>query len=171
MRVKGKVAPVIEKAAPDTVAELTVTGAVPEAVSVSGWVEVVFKATLPKPRRELTLTLSADAVPDPVRFTVVGLPVDELLQMVMAPLAAPAAVGVKTTWRNVIDLPGDKVTGKDGELMENSAPLRETELIVSGSVPVDVTISGNLPYFPSTIVPKLRLDALSPIVACPRAAA
>lgn len=114
----------------------------------------------------MELTLSLDCVPVPMRLTVVVLPVDELLEMVMAPLAALADVGVKSTW-HVIGLPGDKVAGKCGQVMENSAPVRETELMLSGWVPIDVMIKGNRPYNPSTIVAKLRLGALSPIVACP----
>lgn len=45
----GNVAPVIENPAPVTLAELTVTGAVPEELSVNVWGEVAFKFTLPKP--------------------------------------------------------------------------------------------------------------------------
>jgi len=48
LRVRGNVAPDILKPAPVIVAELTVTAAVPEEVSVSVLVEVDFRFTLPK---------------------------------------------------------------------------------------------------------------------------
>ena len=43
----GKVAPVIEYPVPVSVAELTVTAAVPEDVSVRVWVDAEFSTTLP----------------------------------------------------------------------------------------------------------------------------
>jgi hypothetical protein len=46
--VTGNLAPDIVKPAPVSVAELTFTAAVPEEVSVSVLVEMVFKFTLPK---------------------------------------------------------------------------------------------------------------------------
>ena len=54
MRVTGSFVPVIENPLPVRLAESTVTEAVPDAVNVRVWVEVVFKSTLPN-ARELAL--------------------------------------------------------------------------------------------------------------------
>ena len=48
--------------------------------------------------------------PVPLKLIVVAVPVDELLVSVTAPLAAPAAVGVKATV-SVADWPGFNVSG------------------------------------------------------------
>jgi hypothetical protein len=47
-RVRGKVIPETEKPVPDTVAELTLTGAVPADVRVTGCVAFELSTTLPK---------------------------------------------------------------------------------------------------------------------------
>ena len=82
------------KPVPVSVAELTVTAAVPEEVSVSALVTMVFTGTFPN-ARALELTVSWGEVPVPLRATVVVFPPEELLEMVNAPLAAPATVGSK----------------------------------------------------------------------------
>ena len=59
----GKVAPDIEKPAPDNVAEFTVTAAVPVDVSVTDCVAGVLSTTLPKARLVvLTLNVEPPAV-------------------------------------------------------------------------------------------------------------
>jgi hypothetical protein len=78
---------------------LIIRAAVPEDVRVSVWVEVVFMVTLPK-ASVLALIVNCGvgaAVPVPLRVTVLVGPLDELLEMVMIPLAAPATVGSKLT--------------------------------------------------------------------------
>jgi hypothetical protein len=61
--VRGKLAPEKEKPAPETVAELTVTGAVPVEVSIKVCVAGVFRVTLPKVMLEaLMLSVGAEAV-------------------------------------------------------------------------------------------------------------
>ncbi len=85
---------------PATVTELMVSVAAPEELKVNVLVEEVLTTTLPK--------LSAPGLADscgvagvvavPLRRTVVEMPVDESLEMVMAPVAAPATDGVKVTW-------------------------------------------------------------------------
>ena len=92
----GKVAPVMENPVPASVAELTVTGAVPEEVSVSVWVEVEFSTTLPNAIVPV-LMVNRGEVPVPLRATVDVPPLEELLEMVMVPLAAPAVVGLNFT--------------------------------------------------------------------------
>ncbi len=84
---------------PVTPAELMVSAALPEEVRVSVSVEVVFKVILPKLRLVWLIVNcgSEDCVPVPLRATVVLPPADELLEMAMDPLAAPATVGSKPT--------------------------------------------------------------------------
>ena len=92
----GSVAPETEKPVPFGTADLTVTAAVPEEVSVSVLVEVVFRVTLPKVRL-LALTVNWGETPVPLRLTVFVLLIDEVLEMVIVPLAAPVTVGSKPT--------------------------------------------------------------------------
>ena len=87
--------PVIVKPVPLIVTELTVTGDVPDDVSVKDCVVAVFTVTLPK-LKLVALTVNCGlgaAVPVPPSATVVVLPVDELLLIVIWPLADPVAVG------------------------------------------------------------------------------
>ena len=101
----GKVAPAIVNPVPVSVAEFMVIGPVPEEVSVSTLVDAVFSVTLPK-ARALVLSVNcgvAGALPVPLRETVVVLLLPEaLLYIEIVPLARPAEVGSKLTWR-VID--------------------------------------------------------------------
>ena len=83
--VAGKLPPTIEKPAPVTAAELTVTGEVPVEVSVKDCVVAVFTVTLPK-LRVAALTVNCGlgvAVLVPLRVTKFVLPLDELLLMVI----------------------------------------------------------------------------------------
>jgi hypothetical protein len=64
-------------------------------------VDVVFSVTDPN-ARVLALTVNcgvAAAVPVPLKLILLVLPPDELLKIVMVPLAVPATVGSKLTWR------------------------------------------------------------------------
>ena len=92
----GKGDPVIENPVPASVAELTVTAVVPEEVSASDWVEVVFKFALPK-ARELELNVNCGETPVPVRLTALVPPELELLETVSVPDAVPAIVGSNCT--------------------------------------------------------------------------
>ena len=92
----GNVLPVMEKPVPARVVELTVNAAVPEEVSVRVCVALVLSVSLPK-ARVLELKVNCGEVPVPLRVTVLVAPLDELLAMVMVPLAAPATVGSKLT--------------------------------------------------------------------------
>ncbi len=86
---------------PPEATELTVNAAVPDEVRVSVLVEAVLSVTLPKARL-LALSVNcgvAAAVPVPLRLTMLLLPPEELLEIVMLPLAAPATVGSKLTCR------------------------------------------------------------------------
>ena len=98
-RVTGNVAPETEKPTPVRLAALTVTGEVPVDVSVTGKLAAVPTGSSPK-LKLVVLKLSTglvELVPVPLRVTVNALPVDELLEMVIVPLAEPATVGSKLT--------------------------------------------------------------------------
>ena len=100
----GNVAPETAKPLPDTVTELIVNAAVPDEVNVSILVERVSSVTLPK-LRELALSVNtgvAAFIPVPLRETPAVLPVEESLEIVIDPVAAPTAAGSKLTC-NVTD--------------------------------------------------------------------
>ena len=100
----GNAPPATEKALPDIVSELIVNATVPDEVKVSILVEMLSTVTLPK-LRELVLSVNAGVaavVPEPLRETLAVLPVAELLEIVIAPVAAPTAAGSKLTC-NVAD--------------------------------------------------------------------
>jgi hypothetical protein len=121
---------------------LIINAAVPEEVSVRVLVEVVLTATLPN-ASVLALKVScadgADA-PVPLRSTVIVPPVEELVEIVMAPLAAPVTVGSKLTWSGM-DWPGFRVAGNVGPDIENPPPTTLTELTVNIALPEDVSVS------------------------------
>jgi len=90
--------------APVTLAELTVSTAGPEEVSVSALVDAVFSVTLPNAKL-LLLSVNcgvAWAAPVPERETVAVLLPGALLDIEIVPLVRPADVGSKLTW-SVID--------------------------------------------------------------------
>ena len=91
------------KAAPVMEAEFTVTGDVPDEVSVNDCVVEEFTATLPKLRVEaLSVNFGfAAAVPVPLNATTAVLPVVELLLIVRLPVADPVADGLNWTCRVV----------------------------------------------------------------------
>jgi hypothetical protein len=99
LRVTGNELLDSAKPVPAGVAELTVRAAVPDEVRVRVLVEVVFSVTEPK-ARVLALTVScgvAAAVPVPLKVTMLVVPPEESLEIVILPLAAPATVGSKLT--------------------------------------------------------------------------
>jgi hypothetical protein len=95
--VTGKAAPENVKPAPDRVAALTVTGEVPAEVSVTGRVTGIPTGTSPKFKVAglRARTALGELVPIPVRPTVVVPSPDELLAMVIVPIAEPVTVGSK----------------------------------------------------------------------------
>jgi len=88
------------------------------------------------------------------------LPVEELLEMVMVPLAAPVTVGSKLTCR-LTACAGFRVTGKVAPEIAKPLPARVTELIVTGAVPEDVRVSVWVNVVFNVTVPKARLPALT----------
>ena len=95
-RMVGSVAPEIANSAPDSVTDCTVTGISPDDVRVRLLVELAFRSTSPKPR-VAELTLSCEALLLPLRLTVLVGPVEELLEMLMIPVASPGMLGSKLT--------------------------------------------------------------------------
>src|SRR5271170_4888218 len=60
---------------------------------------------------------------------------------------------------------GLRVSGKTAPDALNPTPRIAAELIVSGAVPVEVTVIGNVAVDPTVTLPKGRLDALMDSVA------
>jgi len=161
-RVAGKLPPTIVKPAPVMVAEFTVTGDVPDDVSVSDCVVAVFTVTLPK-LKLAALTANCGlgaAVPIPFRATKIVPPVVESLLIVICPLAVPVIVGSNCTC-NVTDCVGFNVTGRLPPMMVNPAPVIAAELTVTGDVPVDINVNDCVVAVFTVTLPKLRLVALT----------
>jgi hypothetical protein len=164
-KVTGNVAPDTVYPAPLSVAELTVTGAVPVEVNVTGWVEAVFTVTSPNVRlAALIVNCGLDAaVPVPLRLTTAVLLVDESLWMVSWPIAAPAAVGSNCTFR-VTAWCGFNVTGNVAPDTVYPASLSVAALTVTGAVPVEVNVTGCVDAVFTVTSPNVRLAVL--IVNC-----
>jgi hypothetical protein len=163
-KVTGKVAPDIVKPAPVNVAELMVTASVPVEVSVTADVVGVFNVTLPNARLAGVMVNvgfgTTVAVPVPLRLTTAVLLVDESLWIVSCPETAPAVAGSNCTFR-VTDCPGFKVTGKVVPDTVKSIPVSLAELMVTGVVPVEVSVTGCVDAMFSVTSPNIRLTALS----------
>jgi hypothetical protein len=159
----------IAKPAPPIAVESTVTGAVPVDVSVNDCVVAAPTVILPKLRLS-ALTVNCgfargftEVVPVPAKATNVVLPVDALLLIVICPLAGPAAIGSNRTC-SIADCPGVSVTGKPPPTMANPVPVIPAESIVTGDVPVDVSVNDCVVAVLIATLPKLRLVALT--VSC-----
>src|SRR5260370_154500 len=115
-------------------AEFNGTGEDPGGGHVSDCIVAVFTVTLPKLRlAALTASCGLGAVVlVPFRATTVALPVDELLLIVICPVADPAVVGRNCTC-NVIDCVGFSVTGKPPPTIVKPAPLLPPQLTVTGA--------------------------------------
>jgi hypothetical protein len=169
-KVTGNVVPDTVKTVSPVVAKLTVTGAVPVEVIVRGWVDAVFTVTSPNARlAALSVNCGlAAAVPVPLRFTTAVLLADELLWTISCPDAVPVAVGSNCTF-SVTDCPGFKVTGNVAPDIVKAVPVSAAELMVSGAVPEEVSVTGWVDALFTVTLPKVRLAALT--VNCELAAA
>ena len=98
--------------------------------------------TLPKLRLpELSVNCGLSAgMPVPPRFTVAVDPLDESLVMMSWPDAAPDVVGLNRTCSVAVWL-GFSVVGKLAPMMENPVPVMLAELMVTGAVPVEVSVN------------------------------
>jgi hypothetical protein len=142
--------------------ELTVTGEVPVEVKVNDCVVAVFTVTLPK-LRLVALTANCGfvaAVPVPLRVTAVLPPVDELLLIVILPLADPVAVGRNCTC-SVTAWFGFSVTGRLPLTIVKPAPEIAAEFTVTGDVPVDVNVNDFVAEEFTVTLPKLNEVALN----------
>src|SRR5277367_6787290 len=142
LNVAGKLPPTTVKPVPVIAAEFTVTGEVPVDVSVKDCVVAVFTVTSPK-LRLAALTVNCGlgaAVLVPLNVTTAVLPLDELLLIVICPLAAPVDVGLNWTC-SVIDCVGLNVAGKLPPTIVKPVPVIAAELTVTGEVPVEVSVN------------------------------
>jgi hypothetical protein len=80
------------------------------------------------------------AVLVPLKATIAVEPVDELLVIVIWPLAVPVDVGLNCTC-SVSDWVGFNVAGKLPPTIAKPVPLIAAELTVTGEVPVDVSVN------------------------------
>ena len=87
-------------------------------------------------------------------------PLDELLLIVICPVAATAVVGLNCTC-SVTACVGFSVTGKLPPTIVKPAPEIEAEFTVTGDVPVDVSVNGCVVAVFTVTLPKLRLAALT----------
>jgi hypothetical protein len=114
---------------------------------------------------QVTTTSYEEATPEPVRLTVaVGL-LDELLEMVRAPVAAPVVVGSNSTVTVAVWF-GFSVIGKVlPPEIENPVPLIVTEFTVTADPPVEVRVTDwDVGVFKFTL-PNAMVVALMPSVA------
>jgi hypothetical protein len=103
---------------------------------------------------------AAAAVPVPLRVTTAVLPVVELLLIVTCPLRVPVVVGSNCSCTVSVWL-GFSVTGKLPPTIVKPAPVIVPELIVTGEVPVDVSVNDCVVAVFTGMLPKLRFAVLS----------
>jgi hypothetical protein len=137
------------------------TGELPVEVSVKGCVVGEPTVTPPKFRMaELSESCGATtAIPFPFKETTT-VPSEELLLMVTCPLATPVTSGLNCTW-SVIDCLGFNTTGRFPPETVKPAPLIVAEVMVTGEVPVDISVSGFVVDESTVTFPKFRLAVLS----------
>lgn len=106
------------------------------------------------------LNAAALAAPVPLRLiTAEGL-VEELLVMVSCPVTAPAVEGSNCTVR-VAACFGFRVTGNETPDMVKPVPVSAAALMVTGAVPVDVSVTDFFEAVCRATLPKLTLLALT----------
>jgi len=96
----------------------------------------------------------------PLRATTAVEPVDELLLIVICPLAVPVTAGSNCTC-NVTAWLGFSVTGRLPPTIVKPAPVIAAELTVTGAVPVDVSVNDWVVAVFTVTLQKLRLAALT----------
>jgi hypothetical protein len=96
----------------------------------------------------------------PASATVAFEPVDELLLIVICPLAEPVAAGKNCTC-TVMDCVGFSVVGKLAPMMVKPVPEIESELTFTGDVPVEVNVSDCVVAVFTVTLPKFRFVALT----------
>jgi hypothetical protein len=162
LRVAGKLPPTIVNPVPLITAEFTVTGDVPVEVRVNDCDVAVFTVTLPKLRPAvLTDRIGVGAaVPVPLSETAAVLPFVELLLIVSWPAAAPVLVGLNCTCKVTV-CDGFSVIGKAPPTTAKPEPAIVAEFTVTGAVPVDCRVTGNIVGEFTVTLPKFRLAVLT----------
>jgi hypothetical protein len=124
-------------------------------------VQASVPATVMVPLLQLSeLSAAALAVPVPLRPITAEGPVEELLVMVNCPVAAPADEGSNCKVSAAAWL-GFNVTGNEAPDIVKPVPVSEAALMVTGAVPVDVSVSDCFEAVLTATLPKLTLPALT----------
>ncbi len=158
VNVSGVENPVTLKAAPVTVAEETVTFAVPLFVSVTFVVPELPTSKLPKLIEE-GFAVRLPCVPLPVSGTVTVPSLAELL-IVMLPEAEPAVVGANVAVKLVL-CPAAIVFGVEKPLMLNPVPDATTWDTVALALPVFVKVIVCGLLLPTCTLPKFTLPGFA----------
>jgi hypothetical protein len=134
-------------------------------VNVTGCVDAVFTVTLPNVRLAALIVNCGlvAAVPVPLRLTTAVLLIDELLWIVSWPAAPPVVAGSNCTF-SVTDWLGLKVTGNVAPDIVKPVPVSAVELMATGAVPVEVSVTGCVDAVFTVTLPNARLAAL--MVSC-----
>jgi hypothetical protein len=98
----------------------------------------------------------------PPRVTAVVPPVDELLVIVICPVADPVAVGKNCTCSVTVWV-GFNVTGRLPLTIVKPVPVIAAELTVTGAVPVDVSVNECVAAMFTVTLPKLKVPVLTVI--------
>jgi hypothetical protein len=139
-RLMGKpLNPVIEKAEPVTFAAEMVTVDPPVLLTVSDKFVLLPTCVLLNARL-VGFALRAPAVRPVPESEMVRLESDPVSVMLTLPLAAPLALGLKVTVKDVL-CPADNVTGRERPLMVNPVPVAEAAEMVRLVPPVLVRVS------------------------------
>jgi len=94
----------------------------------------------------------------PLSPITAGVPVEELLAMVMLPVAAPTALGLNSKLSVAVSF-GVKVIGKAPADIAKPAPVNVAALIITGAVPVDFKITDCVARVFTSTLPNATLDA------------
>lgn len=119
-------------------------------------------ASVPEPVMDEVAQETADSTgtPAPLRLTVVGAFVEELLAIVNVPLAAPAAVGSNCTL-SVAVWPELSVSGKVRPEIEKPVPASVAEFMVTATLPVEESVIDCEVGVLTATFPKLRVELLT----------
>ena len=167
MRVRGKVNPLMEKAAPLPFACEMVTAEPPVLVRVSDKFALLPTCTLPKARL-VGFAVSVPGVTPVPESGILKLESEAVEVMLTLPVAAPLVVGEKRTVNEVL-WPAVNVKGKVSPLKLNLVPLAVAAEIVRFDPPVLVRVPDKFALLPTCTLPKARLVgfAVSALAATP----
>jgi hypothetical protein len=91
----------------------------------------------------------------------VSVTLESLLDIAIVPVTVPVEVGVKTTSKVAL-WPAATVSGREGELRENSEALVLAPVIVTEVVLLFVAVAVSVLVLPTTTLPKLSVEELNP---------